>query len=62
MNLNLIKKFELLFDEKITPHTMALTKFADSDALLSDINDEHNNPFLITDDRVRYTQRWASLT
>jgi hypothetical protein len=52
--LRLVKNFERLNDEKITPHFLALAKQPDSDALLSDIRQDNGIEFIDSNDRERY--------
>jgi hypothetical protein len=50
----LVKNFERLNDEKITPYFMSLAKQPSSDALLSDIRHEDNRDFGNATEREQY--------
>ncbi len=52
--LRMVKNFERLNDEKITPHFLALAKQPDTDALLSDIRHDNGTEFIDSNDRERY--------
>jgi hypothetical protein len=52
--LSLLKNFERLNDEKITPYFMALAKQPASDALLSDIRNTDGTEFIDCSERERY--------
>jgi hypothetical protein len=52
--LSLLKNFERLNDEKITPYFMALAKQLASDALLSDIRNTDGTEFIDCSERERY--------
>jgi hypothetical protein len=52
--LCLVKNFERLNDEKITPYFLALAKQPDTDALLSDIHSDNGTEFIDCNDRERY--------
>jgi exonuclease III len=52
--LSLLKNFERLNYEKITPYFMALAKQPDSDALLSDIRNTDGTEFIDCSERERY--------
>jgi hypothetical protein len=58
--LALVRNFEKLNDEKITPYFMALAKRASPDAVLSDIRDSYGSDFIDCKERERYITDYYS--
>ncbi len=52
--LALVRNFEKLNDEKITPYFMALAKQSTPDAVLSDIRDNDGRDFIDSSEREKY--------
>jgi hypothetical protein len=58
--VTLIRNFERLSDEKITPYFMALAKQTTTDAVLSDIRNDNGTKFIDCTERERYITNYYS--